>query len=241
MMKEKGLFIELLTCICRKDRDSLREMLSPAEHITVNHMELSCDEAANRMIDNIALVERESDCYQINLMLSKNAKIHNKFSLLEYLCRLNLDIGCGIWEQHAAIFMLISEARIVSFSFIRTELPSKKYLIKENKSTILLYEKEVRLLESNGNYILWHCNDGVYKERGALKRRIKDLSGRFLSIRSSHCINLDYVKSYRWHEIELLNEKNPIIIPKARYDQVKDFMDRWTSFEKIIIDSRLRI
>ena len=85
------------------------------------------------------------------------------------------------------------------------------------------------------------CTRNVaYKERGVLDKRKEELSGRFLSVRKSHCVNLDYVKSYRWHEIEVMDEDVTITIPKSRYEEVRDFMDRWTLQEGMIIDSRIR-
>ena len=239
-MEERKVFTELLACVCRKDKMALRKMFSSSRYIAVNQESLSCDEAVDRVINNVGLIESKTDQYRIDTMCFKCVELLDRMSVLDCICRLNLGAGCGIWERYAAIFMVVSESRIALFRFNRTELPSKKYIIQANRSTVLLPEKEVRLLESCGNYILWHCNGGIYKERGVLEKRMKDLSGRFLAVRKSHCVNLDYVKSFRWHEMEVMDEKVPIIIPKNRYDKVKNYMDRWAAFEKMIIDSRIR-
>lgn len=234
------VFSELLTCICRKDKKSFRDLLSTSRHISVNQMTLSCDEATECVIERFGLMESKTEKYKIDLMAFHSVELFDGLWAIDGIFRLNLGFGCGIWEYHAAILIILFESKILFFHCNRAELPPRKYAVQANRSTILLPEKEVKLLESSGNYILWHCNDGVYKERGVLGKRKKDLSGRFLSVRKSHCVNLDYVKSYRWHEIELLDEKVPITIPKSRYEEIKDFMDRWTLLEGMIIDSRIR-
>ena len=234
------VFSELLACIRRKDKKAFRDMLSASLHISVNQMVLSCEEATDCVIERFGLVESKTEKYRIDLMAFNSAELSDGLWVIEGVFRLNLRLGSGAWEYCAEIIVILFESKIIFFHYNRAQLPPRKYAIQANRSTILLPEKEVRLLESRGNYILWHCNDGVYKERGVLDKRKKELSGRFLSVRKSHCVNLDYVKSYRWHEIEVMDEDVPITIPKSRYEEVRDFMDRWTLLEGMIIDSRIR-
>lgn len=177
-------------------------------------------------------------------MLSEKAKIHDETAICEELaemvfmlvcsCRLIIDIGGVLWGRYISTYVVFRDTDILAFHIMQGESPAKKHEIQVNSSTVFLPEREIKLLESCGNYILWHCVDGVYKERGVLGNRIKDLSNRFLSVRNSHCINLDYVKSYRWHEIELVGVDMPIIIPKSKYNGVKEFMEKWKTLENTV-------
>ena len=116
----------------------------------------------------------------------------------------------------------VCESSIFSLRLLFNEKTGKRHTIVTKESIIIKKESDIRIVESQRNYVIWHCIDGTFREKNALCKVSKALSNRFIEVRKSHLVNLDYILGIHRRDLSVDGEEYPIQIPINRLKTVKE-------------------
>ena len=84
----------------------------------------------------------------------------------------------------------------------------------------MLRESEILYIESNHNYLIWHCRDMEVRGRGTLKSLEEGLPRHFFRMQRGYIVNVNHIKSLK--ERELVIDNGDILPSPARtYNEVK--------------------
>ena len=76
----------------------------------------------------------------------------------------------------------------------------KRITVKLGKVFFLVRVEKIRWIESEGNYLRIHLDNGSYLIRGTLSRMEEKLdSDQFVRINRSIIVNIDHIKELRFH------------------------------------------
>jgi DNA-binding LytR/AlgR family response regulator len=84
---------------------------------------------------------------------------------------------------------------------IRQSVNEKKYqpsiLVKEGEYNVQLAVEDINYIESDGNYLLFHTNDKVYKVRSTIKKIMEELSEiSFLQTHRAYIVNKNKISKF---------------------------------------------
>ncbi len=90
-------------------------------------------------------------------------------------------------------------------------LKQKFVFIKDGTTYIKIYQNDVLMIESDGNYVKIHTTERQYLIRCTINKAIEKLKqSYFVRVHRSFCLNINKILKFDEHEITLENAKVPI-------------------------------
>ena len=131
------------------------------------------------------------------------------------------------------INIVFNGEKIVTLHLTGRNLPLAKHTIHCGAKTQFISEEGIVFIESIHNDVYWHCENGVYKERGTISEKANILSDCFARVRQSHFVNLNHIQSIEPYKITVSSQET-ITIPKSRYKEIKDTVESWNRVNNAI-------
>ena len=142
-------------------------------------------------------------------------------NLIKMPVRFYLYHGNGICKCDLSVYILYTTKSILVIHIVKPGRLSNELLIKPSrKEKLFRKEEDIRYAEANRNYTLWHCIDGIHKERGSLISKIGCLSDSFIKVGISYCINVFYIDKIKSGEIYLITDER-IRIPNGKIGDIE--------------------
>ena len=167
---------------------------------TVERHAIDLEECSYRVIDNI--------CHVIGAY-----KVRLYRGIVEVAIRVQLNI-------------LFYAGKVIAIHLLGRDTPFTKYLVQSGAKTNVIPEEGIVFIESIHNDVYWHCENGIYKERGTIGKKSDILSNCFTRVRQSHFVNLNHVQSIEPYKLTV-SSKEAITIPKSRYKDIKAAVESW--------------
>lgn len=141
---------------------------------------------------------------------------------IEMPARLYLYQGTAIYRRSLRIFSIFNSDAIIVIHVINQLMLSKELLIRTaSKGVLFRKEEDILYVEANRNYTLWHCSDGIHRERGTLRSKLGRLSDSFIKVGISYCINVFHIDRIKGGEIYLIGNER-IKIPSGKIRHIED-------------------
>lgn len=102
----------------------------------------------------------------------------------------------------------------------------KKIVISRAYGVVRLSSNKIHYLISDKNYVVYHTDDGEYKERGTMTKMKEKFEGlNFANCTAGCLVNLNYVTKVTQHEVYIKDAVLPLSRP-----QKKEFMKKYIDF-----------
>ena len=92
--------------------------------------------------------------------------------------------------------------------------------MKQGDKVVFVLLSDVLYIESMRNDLLWHCADGIYKERVTQKSRCTDFGECFVRLGRSFFVNPEHVTSIGREGITL-SSGEMLSVPRRNYERVR--------------------
>ena len=127
------------------------------------------------------------------------------------------------WTIIELAYTVAFEKRLVIWVEIfglKSEVKKRRFIVKQGDKVVFVLLSDVLHIESMRNDLLWHCADGIYKERVTQKSRCMDFGECFVRLGRSFFVNPEHVTSIGREGITLTSGEM-LSVPRRNYDRVR--------------------
>lgn len=220
-MRQVQCILKFIACICRQDRDGLGKIISRTTQFASNGRKLAGTEATDRIMDQVVRYVSDAERYDICPGEYSDTMLADGLGYVSFPFRLVMFRDRKSCEECILLNAFFNRSEMMLLQMVRQDSFYRRHCIELRGETVVRPENEIRFLESDNNHVLWNCRDAIFKERAKISERSKMLSNRFINVRNSHWVNMDYITDFRRCEMTVY-PNTKIAIPKARYSYVKD-------------------
>jgi DNA-binding LytR/AlgR family response regulator len=106
---------------------------------------------------------------------------------------------------------LITAVELAIRQFANLEKRKPSVLVKDGEYNIELSIDEIIYIESDGNYLLFHTNQNIYKNRSTIKQVVEVLPiDTFIQTHRAYVVNKSKIEKYSIKSIVVKNTEIPI-------------------------------
>lgn len=106
---------------------------------------------------------------------------------------------------------LIASVEIALRQSANTTMNKPKIIVKDYEYNVELSVDEINYIESNGNYLLFHTDDKVFKTRSSLRQILEELpSSMFVQVHRAYIVNKNKIEKYSSNTLVINNVNIPV-------------------------------
>ena len=212
----------LIACIHSLDSEGITDLFCRNTLVIVNRQDAEGKRAATLIVSYIKMLAQNADAFCIIPEKYREESLTENIQQVFISGRIELKYGLRVCDYELDVNCIMCDDGICTLHSTVNESLGKRHVIVTKDSIVCKKERDIRLVESWRNYVIWHCDDGSYREKIALYKVSRALSSRFIEVRKSHWVNSDYILGIKKREMNVIGEDNPIVIPVERLKKVKD-------------------
>ncbi len=179
--------------------------------------EILVSEKVNLVILDINLGEQEQDGISIGEALQKNYSIPflylTAYDITEIVTRAIATAPHAYLTKPFKNIDLLTAVQLAIQKFADQEINRPSMRVKDGAYYVELFMDEIDYIEAEGNYLLSHANNKVYKRRSSIKQILEDLpSSMFVQTHRAFIVNKTRIDKFNIKHLVVKNE----IIPVSR-------------------------
>ncbi len=179
--------------------------------------EILVSEKVNLVILDINLGEQEQDGISIGEALQKNYSIPflylTAYDITEIVTRAIATAPHAYLTKPFKNIDLLTAVQLAIQKFADQEINRPSMRVKDGAYYVELFMDEIDYIEAEGNYLLSHANNKVYKSRSSIKQILEDLpSSMFVQTHRAFIVNKTRIDKFNIKHLVVKNE----IIPVSR-------------------------
>lgn len=232
-MQQINIVTEFINCICCRNVMGLEKILSPQIMIAFNDVEIIEKSPIQCMLNQFHGYVSNAEKYEIKAEKYSIFRFVDDCGHVDAMFRLLMYQGINISENWFRLSTCLRGLEIQCIHMLRYEILTKRQVLNTREGMVILPENQIYYLESDNNHVCWHCKDGEYRERATMNERAKALSDRFVNVRKSHWVNMDFVINICRSEMIVFPDVI-IAVPRARLVDVKKKLAAWNEQDNIV-------
>ena len=211
-------------------------LISADTDLVVNGALIPCKYTKKKILNSMRMMRIINEVYDFRRYRSHVFNLNTENCVFSCLIHMLTYTEILLAEEWTELFVFFQQGKVKRIHVTTTKGGYRRQCIQTPSGMVVRGENEIRFVNSDKKRVVYHCTDGIYYENRRLKDRTPLLSGRFIPIRYSHWVNIDFIMGVNGRLVTVREEKEQIVIPRDKNQFVEAEIQKMCSrdlFERI--------